>query len=58
MPLALDAIALQPGRATLQLTNASNADLAPWRATWSAAGWQVTDRNDPQGTIVIELVRP
>ncbi len=58
MPLALDAIALQPGRATLELTSDSTADLAPWRATWSAAGWQVTDRNDPQGTIVIELVRP
>jgi len=57
-PLTLDAIALQRGRVTLQLKSASAADLALWRASWSAAGWQVTESNDPQGNTLIELVRP
>jgi hypothetical protein len=56
--LKLDAIDLQPGRATLQFANATSEDLASWRAAWSATGWQVSERSDPQGGLVIELVRP
>lgn len=56
--LELDAIDLQPGRATLRFASATPAELAAWRTTWSAAGWQVSERTEPQGGLVVELVRP
>jgi type II secretory pathway component PulL len=56
--MKLDSIDLQPGRATLRLGGAAPEELAAWRAAWSAAGWQISEGNDPQGALVIELVRP
>lgn len=57
-PMKLDAIDLKPGRATLQLTSATPEEIAVWRTAWSAAGWQVSESRDPQGMLVIEMVRP
>jgi hypothetical protein len=57
-PMKLDVMDLQPGRATLQFSSATPEEVAAWRRAWSAAGWQVSERNDPQGALVIELVRP
>jgi hypothetical protein len=56
--MKLDSIDLQPGRATLRLGGAAPEELAAWRGAWSAAGWQISEGNDPQGALVIELVRP
>jgi type II secretory pathway component PulL len=56
--MKLDSIDLQPGRAVLQLASATPEELAAWRTAWSAAGWRVSERDDPRGTLVIELVRP
>ena len=57
-PMKLDVMDLQPGRATLQFGSATPEEVAAWRRAWSAEGWQVSERNDPQGALVIELVRP
>lgn len=56
--MKLDSIDLQPGRAVLQLASVTPEELAAWRTAWSAAGWRVSERDDPRGTLVIELVRP